>query len=368
MKRIAQLVVPIVLALAGTAEAATPAVPIQPTGPAPTLPTFSGHAAVAHPVADVGRAWQDPFMAPNPSNSVHNDAWASDDYTARSGPLGRHLTTFSTAIGRDCITLAFNHQGQIVGTCTDLSHGPGLYLLDPNSLATLAFLQLPFIPPPAGTNPATNTTGGAYFYLDNHDRAVLAASNRQILVVALVRHNGTPSFRTVAHYDPTPCLTAGDRMPSVLPDAQGRMWFVGRNQGAVGVLDPKTGRCRSVILHQEIENSFAVARDGTYVVTDKAMYKLRAGKNLQPKIIWQSRYRNVGIQKPGQFNAGSGTTPTLIGGPHDPPEDRDADVRRDHRQRRSDERRRLSDRGSPRCPPAPRRLPGPGVPQGGRRR
>ncbi len=221
MKRIAQLVVPILLAFAGVAHAATPAVPIGSTGPTPTLPTFIGHAAVAHPVSGVGVAWQDPFMAPNPSNSVHNDAWASDDYTGRSGPLGRRLTTFSTAIGRDCITLTFNHQGQLIGTCTDLSHGPGLYLLDPNTLATLAFLQLPFVPPPAGTNPATNTTGGAYFYLDNHDRAVLAASNRHILVVALVHHNGTPAFRTVASYDPTPCLTAGDRMPSVLPDAQG---------------------------------------------------------------------------------------------------------------------------------------------------
>ena len=315
MKRIAQLVVPVLLAFAAVAQAATPAVPIASTGPAPTLPNFSGHAAVARPVPDVGRAWQDPFMAPNPSNSVHNDAWASDDYTSRSGPLGRHLTTFSTAIGRDCITLAFNHQGQIIGTCTDLSHGPGLYLLDPNTLATLAFLQLPFVPPPAGTNPATNTTGGAYFYLDNHDRVVVAASNRRILVVALVHHGGTPAFQRVAQYDPTPCLSSGDRMPSVLPDAKGRLWFVGRYEGAVGVLDRGTGHCRSVILHQEIENSFAVGRDGAYIVTDKAMYKFRAGSNLLPKIIWQSRYRNTGAQKVGQFNAGSGTTPTLIGGP-----------------------------------------------------
>lgn len=104
-------------------------------------------------------------------------------------------------------------------------------------------------------------------------------------------------------------------MPSVLPDAEGRLWFVGRYEGAVGVLDPGTGHCRSVILHQEIENSFAVGRDGAYIVTNKAMYKFRAGKNLLPKIIWQSRYRNTGAQKVGQFNAGSGTTPTLIGGP-----------------------------------------------------
>src|SRR5689334_15297895 len=146
MKRTALLFVGVLLTLGGVALAATPAVPIQSTGPSPTLATFTGHAAVAHRVVGVGVAWQDPFMAPNPNNSVHNDAWASDDYTSRSGPLGHRLRTFSTAIGRDCITLAFNHRGQIVGTCTDLGHGPGLYLLDPNTLATLAFLQLPFVP------------------------------------------------------------------------------------------------------------------------------------------------------------------------------------------------------------------------------
>ncbi len=298
---------------AGTAFALTPAAPIQSTGPAPRLPVFTGHAATLHPVAGVQTAWQNPFMAADPGNSVHNDAWASDNYTALSGPLGRRLTILSTAIGRDCITLAFEPDGRIVGTCTDLEHGPAMYLLDPRTLATLAFRQLPFVPPPAGTNPALNTTGGAYFYLDNRNRAVLAASTSHILIVALRGSSAAPRFVPVASYDPTPCLSAGDRIPSVLPDAQGRLWFVGRYHGAVGVLDPRTGRCRSVILGQEIENSFAVGRDGVYIVTDKAMYKFRAGADLLPHVVWSRAYRNTGVHKPGQINAGSGTTPTLIG-------------------------------------------------------
>jgi hypothetical protein len=186
-------------------------------------------------------------------------------------------------------------------------------MLDPHTLATLAFLQLPFVPPPAGTDPATNTTGGAYFYLDNRGRVVVAASNRHILVIAVRGSKSTLHFTQVADYNPIPCLSPGDRMPSVLPDAQGRLWFVGRTEGAVGVLDTHTGRCRSVILNEQIENSFAVATDGVYVVTDKAMYKFKATLNLKPKLIWRTHYRNSGVQKPGQFNAGSGTTPTLIG-------------------------------------------------------
>jgi hypothetical protein len=299
--------------VAPSAAAATPAVPIHATGPVPTLPRFIGRATVSHPVPGIQPAWQDPFMAPDPRNSVHNDAWASDDYTTLSGPLGHHLQTLSTGIGRDCITLTFDTAGQLISTCTDLTHGPGLYLIDPHTLATLAFLQLPFVPPPAGTNPALNTTGGAYFYLDNRGRVVVAASNDRILVIAVRSSGGVPQFRQVASYNPTGCLSPGDRMPSELPDARGRLWFVGRTHGAVGVLDTKTGRCRSVILHEEIENSFAVATDGVYIVTDKAMYKFRAVANLRPRVIWRARYRNSGVHKTGQINAGSGTTPTLIG-------------------------------------------------------
>src|SRR2546421_395416 len=75
------------------------ATPIQNTGPAPSTPAFIGSAATAHPVGGIRPAWQDPFMAPNPTNSVHNDAWQSDVYTQFGGPLGRKPETLSTSIG-----------------------------------------------------------------------------------------------------------------------------------------------------------------------------------------------------------------------------------------------------------------------------
>jgi hypothetical protein len=294
-------------------EAPGPAVPIQATGPTPRLPALIGAPAKPRPVAGVRAPWQNPYLAGDPRNSVHGDAWQSDNYTQFSGPLGHKLQTLSTAIDRDCITLTFDRRGRLIGSCTDLTHGPGLYLVDPRTLATLAFKQLPYTPPPAGTDPALNTTGGAYYYLDNRDRVVLAASNRHILVWAIDDRSGMPQFKQVADYDPSSCLSPGDRIPSVLPDAQGRMWFVGRYRGAVGMLNPKTGKCKSVILGEEIENSFGVGSDGVYIVSDKSMYKFRAGAHLTPRRIWSMRYRNDGVHKPGQINAGSGTTPTLVG-------------------------------------------------------
>jgi len=302
------IALPFALVLAATASAAQP---LTPSGPAPTLSASMGKAAKADPVPGVTPPPQNPFMAPNPKNNVHNDAWMTDNYAQLSGPLGRAPEQFSTTIGRDCITLTFDSKGRLVGTCTDLSHGPALYLFDPQTLDTLAFLQLPYVPPPAGTNPATNTTGGAYFYLDNQDRAVVATADRQINVYAETDANGQAGFEQVASYDPTPCLPPDERMPSVLPDNQGRLWFIGRTHGTVGVLDPSTGKCTSIVLGEEIENSFAIAKDGAYIVSDTAQYKFRAGADLKPQVIWRATYRNDGQQKVGQFNAGSGTTPTL---------------------------------------------------------
>jgi hypothetical protein len=303
----------LVLLTAGPAGAQVQkAHPIPTTGPTPSTPSYIGHAATAHAWPGARPAWADPFMAPNPTNSVHNDAWQSDAYTQFAGPMGRSPEALSAEFGRVCITLTFDSKGRLEATCTNLSDGPGLYLLDPVTLDTLAFMPLPFVAPPAGTNPATNTTGGAYFYLDKNDQAVIATSDRRIMVIGQTDTGGTPGFAQVATYDPTPCLDPADRMPSTLPDNRGRLWFVGRTNGTVGLIDPRTGACGSVVLHEEIENSFAIGSDGVYIATDKAMYKFVG--NAKPVQVWRSTYKNSGVQKPGQFNAGTGTTPTLIGG------------------------------------------------------
>ncbi len=79
----------------------------------------------------------------------------------------------------------------------------------------------------------------------------------------------------------------------------------------------------SDISREEIQNSFSVGRDGVYIVTNYALYKLRFNEEkkaieLDPK--WEKNFREGGLiynndhkVKPGQLNAGSGTTPTLSG-------------------------------------------------------
>jgi hypothetical protein len=57
----------------------------------------------------------------------------------------------------------------------------------------------------------------------------------------------------------------------------------------------------------------AITRDGVYVVTMKKMYRLGLDAEGKPQIVWEAGYDNSGNMKPGQYNAGSGTTPTILG-------------------------------------------------------
>ena len=75
-------------------------------------------------------------------------------------------------------------------------------------------------------------------------------------------------------------------------------------------------------IHEEIQNSFSVGKNGVYVVSNMALYKLRFNDKtkkieLDPK--WKENfkkgelvYNNDLVNKPGHLNAGSGTTPTLM--------------------------------------------------------
>jgi hypothetical protein len=117
-----------------------------------------------------------------------------------------------------------------------------------------------------------------------------------------------------ADYDLSKAITSAERVTSALPDFQGRIWFVSKQDGKIGVLDPRTKRIQVLRLGEEVENSFAVDRDAVYIVSDKRMYRFSAGKDGKPRIDWKVKYANSGIVKPSQVDAGSGTTPTIMAG------------------------------------------------------
>ena len=290
------------------------AAPVAAALPIPSVPGnlfapgFIGSPAVAAPIASFPVP-QNPFMAPNGRNNMHDDAYATDSYTG-PGPLGRRPSVTTRSYGvEECATQAFDARGRIVALCGNL-RGPVLRLINPNTLAILATHQLPPRQVRPGVSPLSDLCGGTYFYLDNHDRAVVATTDRHIVVVA-----ETPTgFAVQRSFDVSSAIPSTDCLIALMPDWSGRIWFESGN-GVVGTVDPVTRAVHSIQLAGEIiDNSFAVDETGgVFIVSDHAMYRFDAAPDGTPTVTWRQPYDRGSVQKPGQLAQGSGTTPTLVG-------------------------------------------------------
>ena len=273
--------------------------------------TAAPAASIAAPAIPAPSAPGNPFLATGSSSNIHNDTWMTNTY-AIAGPSGQTFTTgFGMLPTSLCSAALFDTHGRIVTICPSLLAAPILRIIDPRTLQVVGSYVFPAgKPAPAGTPGYQNFTGGGYFYIDKHDRITTATKPNHIFVMAESRSG--LSVRKVADYSLTRYLTPSERITSALPDFSGRIWFVSKRDGKIGVLDPKTRRVHVLRTGDEIENSFAVGVDGVYVVSDKRMFRLNAGRNGIPRVTWSARYANSGIHKPGQVDAGSGTTPTIL--------------------------------------------------------
>ena len=294
------------LAIAAPAMSQTPgqAPPEIPGSPlAFDVEEFTGAPAVADPHRRQ-RIPQHPFMAPNQESNIHNDAYQTDVYN-RAGPLGGGISAHSALFLRECGSLTFDSRGRIVTVCVGLDR-PVLTVLDPVSFTPLSAMPLP--PRQTGTgNPFSNFAGGGYFYLDNRDRAVVPTAERHIAIVRVRSDSGLQQTRDL---DLTAAVGEGDAVIAVMPDWSGRIWFAS-TRGVVGFVR-RSGAVRSLATGEPIGNSFAVdERGGVYIVTDAALYRFQAGPR-GVRTVWRARYPNIGVIKPGQTQAGSGTTPTLL--------------------------------------------------------
>lgn len=291
--------------LAGPAAA----LPIPSLPPPLLTPAFVGAPAVANPIASTPVP-QHPFMAANGRNNIHDDPYATDSYTG-AGPLGHNPVVTSRLYGiEECATLAFDAAGRIVGLCGNLA-GPVLRLIDPTTLAVIATHPLPARQVRPGTSPLSDLCGGAYFYLDQSDRAVVETTARTIEVVA----DAAGALTLQRTYDLRAVVPSSDCLIALEPDWNGLIWFA-TQAGIVGTLEPATGAVHTVGLTGEvIANSFAVDETGgVFIVSDHAMYRFDADPlSGTPVVSWRQPYDRGSGVKPGQLSQGSGTTPTLFG-------------------------------------------------------
>ncbi len=282
--------------------------------PIPALPTdfltqpFTGTPATANPLPHepIG---QNPFLSPNGTNSMHNDAYASDAYEV-SGPLGRNLKVRSASYGvSECATIAFDSRGRIVGLCGGIE-GFKMRLIDPTTLTTIGadyttstrnLLTL--------QNPFSDICGGTYFSLSNDDVASVLTVKKEILRLRV----GPTGFTKIDSFDASASMPADDCMVATLPDWNGNIFFA-TQRGRVGFIDPDTGAIKTLDLGEGIFNSVAGDESGAiYLVTTHRLVAVEAGADGTPVVRWSETYDRGSVTKPGQLSQGSGTTPTLIG-------------------------------------------------------
>jgi hypothetical protein len=311
-------------AFAGPATAATnpspevtlPPIPAISGLPIPSLPTdllvpqFMGVPATRQPIANP-TVPQNPWLSPNGTNSMHNDAYASDAYDV-SGPLGKKLTVKSASYGvRECATMAFDSHGRIVGLCGGLE-GFSMMVIDPVTLKPISEMRTSARNLLTSANPFTDICGGTYFFLDGHDTAYPTTAQRTVLKIKV-----QPDGKLIKQHEWSLAsqVAAKDCLIATMPDWKGRIWFF-TQQGTVGTLDRSTGTIRVTHLPagEEVTNSVATDETGgMYVVSTHALYRLDATSAGVPKVTWRQTYDRGNRLKTGNLSQGSGTTPTLLG-------------------------------------------------------
>ncbi|ROS01723.1 hypothetical protein EDC56_2168 [Sinobacterium caligoides] len=310
--------------------------PIEPTpieSAETAAPLLLGQPATAKPI-DFSVP-PHPYMSAQGVNAMHGDGYSSDVHPG-GGPLGvdvqRRSRVGTVMPGGQCATVTFDSEGRIVALCAALT-GFNIHLLEPRSLNLLAEYNLPIRPSTydaflhADKSKIMQDSSGAYFYLDEQDRVVMAASDQTIRRISHQQdEQGRWSFTLEDSWDlsddvPHDCTSLTNWSPegecdpitAVMPDHEGYIWWVTR-RGRIGTLDPDSGEVRGMQLAgEEIQNGFSVAADGVYVVSDHAMYRFYSAANGEPKVGWRETYDRGTRRKVGTINQGSGTTPTLLG-------------------------------------------------------
>ena len=323
------LVVSIVLIFTSAASAFDPVVEIPP-GPPNTLPDYIGAPAKAHPIANSGIP-QNPYLAANPYNTIHVDPWMSDVYDV-PGPLGRDpvITTSRLVEARidpsskvfQCSGGVFDSYGNLLTTCSGAGEG-GVILMNPKTLEVVDYY--PLTPNTSGSG---NAVSSVYWVYDSQGGfTVVDGPNRMITVI----ETGTaeqPELEVPPEnvFDLSGVVPDGDKIAGIMVDWQGRIWFVtggiGEVPAKVCVMKPEaypTVKCTSfgwdaeTGQQEQIFNTFAMTKTAAYVVTSQKLHRVWAGADDSPYIVWSAPYDTINEKRAGQYELGSGTSPTILG-------------------------------------------------------
>jgi len=276
-------------------------------------------ADFASPIAHV-EIPQHPFMAANAGNNMHCDSYISDTYEA-SGPLGLDTEVSSRTQGFGGYgTISYDQSGRLVAVYSN-GRGFQLELMDPYSLEELASHDLPARPwfwVLQGIMPWEYIGAGMYFFLDHQDRAVVPTTTNTIQVIQTPDPEQGGAFELIREYDLNDFVVPmrwpnRDSVSWVLPDWSGTYYWFATTEGMVGTVNVDSGEVHTMRLEGEIiENSFAVAEDGAYILSDYALYRLSQDGG-RITVDWRTEYDRGPRKKPGHITRGSGTSVSLMG-------------------------------------------------------
>ncbi len=341
-----------ILVIPGAAEAQW----IPWAGPT-LLPDYIGWPAKAHPTANSGVP-QNPYLAPNPFSTVHIDPWMSDVVDI-AGPLGRSPEVLSSALTEarqdssswkfQCIGITFDSHGHLTTGCVEdgpLGQTATVVLADAKTLKVLDHYHL------STPSSPISSISAAYWYFDNQERFTIADGPNTIIMLVEGGSEESPVFEDpfedppVKPYDLSGVIPSNDHLSGVMLDWQGRIWFAtagvaNHSEGTpakVCVINPATYTAPATDLNvkcmsfgwnentqesEQIYNTFPVTKTGVYIVTSEKMYRVWAGSDDQPYMVWSEPYDTVppgtnnqwyvNGMKNGQYERGSGTSPTILG-------------------------------------------------------
>ena len=173
--------------------------------------------------------------------------------------------------------------------------------------------DLPEMRTRSGNTPAyQNFSAGGCSILDNQDRLVIS-DPQQSHLRARPDPDGS-QFQLVKDYDVTSVVDPAERMNSALPDFRVTSGSSSSRRARSARSIARPARSGTLRLGVGIQNSFTVDRNAVYVVTSKRIYRMWKNGSGKPHVVWSAKYRNTGVQKPGQADAGTGTTPDVMSG------------------------------------------------------
>ncbi len=197
-------------------------------------------------------------------------------------------------------------QGRIVSVCVGLDR-PVLSMLDPKTLVPMATLDLPPRPPGVAASPtspaaATSTSTTATGSSPRPASAMSSSSPRPTSPASASPRTST----SAASSPPTtrssrPCPTGRAGSGSPRPRARS----VGSSQDRQGPQEGAEGAHRQLLRGR---------REGLRLHGHRRRPLPAQGAKGQGQVLWRRGYPNTGETKPGQTQAGSGTTPTLMAG------------------------------------------------------